>query len=152
MFCESKLISEITEITPTDLRQYLLYLGENGHNEGGRHACYRAVKTFLLWWEDEIKPEGWKNPIRKVKAPKAGIEPLEPANLNNIKDMLTTCERSTFTGTRDRAILLALMDTGARAGELVAMRLEDLDLTGAILIRQGKGKKPRTVFLGKKKP
>ena len=32
---------------------------------------------------------------------------------------------------------------------LSEIRLEDLDITGAILIRQGKGKKPRTVFLGK---
>lgn len=77
--------------------------------------------------------------IRKVKAPKVGIEPLEPANLSIIKAMEKICEKDTFTGTRDKAILLTLMDTGARAGELVAMSLNDLDITGAILIKQGKG-------------
>ena len=68
-FCESKLVTQITEITASDLREYMLHLEKTGHNEGGRHACYRAVKTFLYWWEDEIEPEDWKNPIRKVKPP-----------------------------------------------------------------------------------
>jgi site-specific recombinase XerD len=42
------------------------------------------------------------------------------------------------------------MDTGARAGELVGMNLEDVELNGAVLIRQGKGGKPRTVYFGRK--
>jgi integrase/recombinase XerD len=43
------------------------------------------------------------------------------------------------------------MDTGARAQEFISIDLEDVDLvTGVILIRHGKGGKPRTVFLGKK--
>jgi len=133
-YCESQAITQIHQIDPNTLRQFLMILAENGHNPGGIHAHYRAIRTFLNWWEDEVEPEGWKNPIRKVKAPKVGVEPLEPANFQNIKAMLNTCERDTLTGTRDRAILLALMDTDARAGELVAMRLEDLDITGAILI------------------
>ncbi|MFC1997274.1 tyrosine-type recombinase/integrase [Chloroflexota bacterium] len=139
-FCESQAISQLTHIDPNTLRHFLMILAENGHNPGGILAHCRAIRTFLNWWEDEIESEGWKNPIRKVKAPKLGIEPLEPANFNNIKAVLKTCEREKFAATRDKAIILALMDTGARAGELVAMSLEDLDITGAILIRQGKGK------------
>jgi len=48
-------------------------------------------------------------------------------------------------------ILLALVDTGARASEFLNINLEDMNqATGAILIRSSKGGKPRTVFLGKK--
>lgn len=112
-----------------------MLLAENGHNPGGIHAHYRVIRTFFNWWEDEIEPENWRNPIHRVKAPKLRVEPLEPANFKNIKAMLKTCKRDIFAGTRDKAILLALLDTGTRAGELVAMNLEDLDITGAILIR-----------------
>jgi integrase/recombinase XerD len=43
------------------------------------------------------------------------------------------------------------MDTGARAAEFVAIGIEDIEMTtGAVLIRHGKGRKPRTVFIGKK--
>jgi integrase/recombinase XerD len=44
-----------------------------------------------------------------------------------------------------------LLDTGARAAEFTSMQLQDLNVvTGSILIRVGKGRKPRTVFLGKR--
>jgi site-specific recombinase XerD len=88
-FCDAQVVSQITEITPTLLRTYMLHLEEKGHNEGGRHACYRAVKTFLFWWEDEMEPEGWKNPIRKVKAPKLAQQAIEPVSIADIQSMLT---------------------------------------------------------------
>jgi site-specific recombinase XerD len=43
------------------------------------------------------------------------------------------------------------LDTGARAQEFLNLNLEDVELaTGSVLIRQGKGHKPRMVFLGRK--
>jgi integrase len=55
-----------------------------------------------------------------------------------------------FTGDRDAAILLCLLDTGARANEFLSINLEDINQArGDILIRQGKGHKPRTVYVGK---
>jgi site-specific recombinase XerD len=76
---------------------------------------------------------------------------LNPVDLETVKVLVDVCPGDMFTGIRDRAIFLCLLDTGARAAELCAMNLADLDqVTGAILIRQGKGRKPRTVYLGKK--
>jgi integrase/recombinase XerD len=149
-YCETQLINHITEITPQFLREYLLYLESKGHNPGGIHACYRALKTFLYWWQDEIEPENWKNPIRKVKAPKVPKIQLQPVKIATIQAMLDTCDNS-FTGRRDKALILCLLDTGVRAAELCAMNIEDLDrVYGSIVIPKGKGRKPRTVFLGKK--
>jgi site-specific recombinase XerD len=65
--------------------------------------------------------------------------------------MVKICILGTVTGDRDKAMLLCLLDTGARASEFLAMNLEDLNnARGTILIRQGKGSKPREVYLGKK--
>lgn len=51
---------------------------------------------------------------------------------------------------RDRALILFLLDTGARASEVLALSLADCDFNaGRCLIRQGKGRKPRMVFFGK---
>ena len=150
-FCDSQVITQITEISPATIRLFLLHLEETGHNPGGQHAAYRTLRAFLYWWEQEIEPEGWKNPIKKVKAPRVAIEPLEPADLDVIRDMIDTCEKDEFRGNRDKAILLALLDTGARAQEFLDINLSDLNpIIGEILIRQGKGRKPRTVYLGKK--
>ena len=69
----------------------------------------------------------------------------------DIRAFLKTCRRHNFTGDRDRAIILGLLDTGARSQEFLSIDILDLKLiTGSILIRAGKGGKPRTVFLGRK--
>jgi integrase/recombinase XerD len=150
-FCESLAITQITEITPTTLREYLLFLEQKGHNPGGIHAHFRTLRAFLNWWEIECEPSDWRNPIKKVKAPKVGIDPLEPVDFNSIKAILDACDQTTFTGTRDKALILVLLDTGSRAGELLRLNVDDIDLvSGAVLIREGKGHKPRMVYVGKK--
>lgn len=147
-FCDTQAIDKIGQVTPDSIRRYLLWLEEKHHNPGGANAAYRALKTFLYWWELEVEPEGWKNPIRKVKAPKVGVEPIEPVALETVKALLATCSPKTQIGARDRAILLTLIDTGVRAAELCAMNQADYDpLHSEILILKGKGRKPRTAFL-----
>ncbi|MDP2995497.1 MAG: tyrosine-type recombinase/integrase [Anaerolineales bacterium] len=149
-YCDALAVKQIGQITPSFLRQYLLYLEESGHNPGGRHAAFRLLRAFFLWYEDEVEPVGWSNPIRKVKAPRVPVEPLEPVSFETVAHMVKACPHNTFTGDRDAAILLCLLDTGARASEFLSVNLDDINQArGDILIRQGKGRKPRTVFIGK---
>jgi site-specific recombinase XerD len=149
-FCESQAVTQAGQLTPDLIRRYLLELGER-HNPGGVHACFRTLRTLLLWiGQEEIMPIDWKNPIRKVKAPKLPNELLEPIPLEDVNALVVTCAYS-FSGTRDKAIILGLLDTGARAQEFLNLNLDDVEMaTGAVLIRQGKGRKPRMVFLGRK--
>jgi len=64
--------------------------------------------------------------------------------------MVDSCDNP-FNGKRDKAILLSLLDTGARAHEFLALNIDALNYTtGALIIREGKGGKFRSVFLGKK--
>jgi|HubBroStandDraft_1064217.scaffolds.fasta_scaffold11551_1 integrase/recombinase XerD len=52
-------------------------------------------------------------------------------------------------GLRDRAILETLYSSGIRRGELVNLKLYDVDVkNGTLLVREGKGKKDRYVPLG----
>jgi site-specific recombinase XerD len=150
-YCDALTVEQIGQISPSFLRQYLLYLEESGHNAGGRHAAFRMIRAFFIWYEDEVEPQGWSNPIHKVKAPKVPVEPLEPVSFETVAKMIKACSENSFTGDRDAAMLLCLLDTGARASEFLAINLDDLDQArGTILIRKGKGDKPRMVFLGKK--
>lgn len=148
-WCDDQVVTQVDQITPDVLRRYLVVLEERGHNPGGIHSIYRAIRAFLRWWGDEVEPEGWRNPTERVKAPKVPNEPIEPVELDTVRAMMDNCGRD-FHGFRDKAIMLALLDTGARAGELLAMNLDDVDpITGEILIRRGKGSKSRMVYLGK---
>ena len=127
------------------------FLKAKGHNPDGIHAAYRVVRTFLYWWEVETETEGWKNPITKVKAPKLAIEPLAPVPLDAVGKMLAVCTGKDLLALRDKALLLFLLDTGARAAEVCAVNLEDVDLVGGgVIVKCGKGRKQRVVFLKQK--
>jgi site-specific recombinase XerD len=148
-FCKAQMLQRVSQVQASDIRNFLLWLQERGHNPGGQHVAYRILKTFLRWYDLEAEPENWRNPISKVKAPRVAEEPLEPADIGDVRSMLNTCD-STFLGKRNRVILLSLLDTGLRARELLSLNLDDINLvTGNILLRRGKGGKPRNVFIGK---
>jgi integrase/recombinase XerD len=142
---DAQAVKTVTELTPDILRAFFVAMTEAGHNAGGVHGFYRTVRVFLRWYVNEFEPQAWRDPLRKVKPPKVDIEPLDAVPLEHIRAMLDTCERGKFTGERDRAILLFLLDTGVRAGELLALDKIDVDiLTGDALIRKSKSRKPRT--------
>jgi integrase/recombinase XerD len=61
---------------------------------------------------------------------------LEPAA---VLKLLASCDRRTLVGRRDYAVLLLLARLGLRAGEVAAMRLEDLDWRAGELLVRGKG-------------
>ena len=56
-----------------------------------------------------------------------------------IEELLRTCDRGSSVGQRDFAILLLLARLGLRAGEVVHMRLDDIDWDSGELLVRGKG-------------
>lgn len=150
-FCESNKLQMIQDLTPVILREYLLHLEGAGHNPGGIHGSYRAIKALLIWYENEFEPENWHNPIRKVRAPKLSIQPIEPVDMDTIRRLVASCNGTRDTDERDRALILFLLDTGTRAFEACSANIEDLDqVNGVLMIRCGKGGKPRMVVIGKR--
>ncbi|MGW2232432.1 tyrosine-type recombinase/integrase [Streptomyces sp. NPDC001759] len=60
--------------------------------------------------------------------------------------LIKACSGRHFRDRRDEAIVRLMIETGARAGEIVAMEVGDVDLkTGMAVVRRGKGGKSRTV-------
>jgi integrase len=70
-----------------------------------------------------------------------------------VQRVLSACERATVRGKRDYAILLLLARLGLRGGEIVTLRLDDIDwANGELAIRSKKGdgwaRLPLTVDVG----
>lgn len=149
-YCEGRGVTTIHGIDPMLLREFLISLEESGHNAGGTHAYHRAIRVFLRWYEVEADDDGWRNPIKKVAAPKVPEQILDPIDRDDVWRMFEACGRDKL-GLRNRAIILTLYDTGVRAKELTDINLNQFDpITGAILIERGKGGKPRFVFVGRR--
>jgi site-specific recombinase XerD len=149
-YCASMSLPLVQDVTPDFLRGFILAYGDT-HTPGGTHGVYRTIKAFLNWLEaEEVMPDGWKNPIHKVQAPRKSQELLEPVSLDDVSLLVAACKGGN-RAERDKAIFLTLLDTGARAGELCALDLADVEFaSGTVTVKHGKGDKSRTVFIGRK--
>jgi len=140
-------VINLEEVTAHEIRKYLLELGET-RNQGGIHSSYRAIKAWINWVWDEFEIDQ-RNPIKKVKIQAGNNQPLPGIKIEDVRLMLDTCK--TGFALRDKSILMTLVDTGVRAGELISLNIGDVDyINGAVQIRHGKGDKSRIAYLGKK--
>ena len=113
----------------------------------GGGFCYVILERELT--DSHSPAHGLWGGRLKVAAPRTPFQALDLVSQSDCRAMLATRDRRTFTGDRDRALLLALLDTGCRASEFVALDVQDANMTtGAVIIRSGKGGKFRTAFIG----
>ena len=61
---------------------------------------------------------------------------LEP---EEVERLLQNCDRRTGMGQRDYAVLILLARLGLRAGEIVAMKMDDIDWEAGLITIRGKG-------------
>jgi len=106
------------------------------------HHHAAAAKIFTKWLAAEgLTPA---DPGERLPRPKVPRKVLPALSKEDVGKLLAACENE-----RDKALLLFMLDTGARRAETVAVNVGDVDThTGAVTIAQGKGQKGRVVFLG----
>jgi integrase/recombinase XerD len=125
---------------------------------------WKCLRAFFGWCNRmlELKRPDLHLPRQKFQLPE-----VTPYSEEEVKALISACEytktastngRKAFqmkrpTATRDKALLLLLLDTGLRVGEATRLKIEDVNLnTGEIRVRpfgSGQKTKPRTVYLGK---
>lgn len=107
---------------------------------------YRALVQFWKWAVDEDEIE--RSPMDKMKAPRVPDKPVPVVEADDFRKMLRAAEGKGYNERRDTAVLLMLYDTGVRLGELVGMRLEDVELSTGLAYVTGKGGHTRAVRFG----
>jgi len=109
----------------------------------------RSLKAWTHW----LAEEEWlsTNPLQRLKIPKADDKAQATLTPEEVDRLLATCDKKTYTGKRDFALMLLLFSTGLRAAELTGLQAEDVDWQhGLIIVKRGKGGKFRVVPLGPK--
>jgi len=133
-------VSEVKDITPDHLRTFLVGLQRRGLADKTIHYHASVARAFCHFLVDEgLLPD---SPMRKVRMPRLSQRILPTFAPEDVKKMLDAC-----LSARDAAVVLALLDTGCRASEFTALNMGDMDVkTGAVKVRQGKGRKDRVTF------
>jgi integrase/recombinase XerD len=116
--------------------------------EGAEPATARSrhfsVRRFSAWLADEEEiPE---DRLLGSKPPKLDTKVIEPLPEDDIRRLVKACAGRDLRDRRDQAIVRFMLETGARAGEVVGLTLDDIDLqAGTAIIHRGKGGKGRVV-------
>jgi len=143
-----------------ELRAFFAYL-RTGHEEPeGRWGNARETEplapstikqyhTMLrAFWNFVVAEKGLDvSPMSALKAPIARPDQIQPFTADQQRALLTAAKKSRYSA-RNVALVLFLLDTGARASELCALRYRDLALSERSCRVLGKGGKERTVCFG----
>ncbi|MFR9806916.1 tyrosine-type recombinase/integrase [Pseudonocardia sp. RS010] len=106
-----------------------------------------AVRRFSAWLAEEGEQD--TDALLGMKLPKIDSKVVEVLTEDQLRALLRACAGREFVDRRDTAIIRLMIETGLRAGELVAMTLPDLDIpAGRAVIQRGKGGKGRVVPFG----
>jgi len=124
-----------------DARQVTHFVVE----EAGRRSAVSAatmvvgLRSFLRFaYVEGLTPQRLDPAVPTVPRWRSGALPrsIDP---EAVRRLLSSCDRRTAIGRRDHAIILCLWRLGLRAGEVVAMRLDDLDWRAGEVVVHGKG-------------
>src|SRR5881227_156229 len=128
----------LREIKPSDISDFVLRHGPS-MAVGTARSMTTAFRSFLRW----LLQKGELKADLAVSVPTVADWRLStvPKHLTSeeVERVLKACDRRTAIGRRDYAILLLLARLGLRAGEVVALELDDIDRRAGELSVRGKG-------------
>lgn len=159
-WAEEEGLTDITAITIEDLERFIVFLRSRDTlftNHPKRREEKRPLSAATIYGTIRALKTFFKFLARRrylASDPAAGlVMPKKPKKLRPtipleaVESMLAAAQRGPCP-TRDRALMLLLLDTGPRVSELCRLDIKDLDLEeGKMTILNGKGEKDRMVSI-----
>jgi len=159
---------DIRLLTEWQIREFLGYVGTetnrwglegNGSETSQRRASHTTLhhywvtlSNFFNW----LLREGFvaESPLARIRVAKPKPKVVVPYSGDEVGRMLAVCDydyehNARFVGSRNRAMILVLLDTGVRLSELVNMKVRDINGDTGYIRVLGKGSKERVVRVGK---
>lgn len=135
------------EVKYSDIRFYLMYLKEEKKEKNSsinRHLS--SLRSFYKYLVN--KGVITNNVFSYVHGPKKEKKLPRYFEYNELEELFATPDLNTARGQRDLLILELLYATGVRVGELVSIKVKDIDRRNRSILILGKGNKERIVEYG----
>jgi len=159
---------DIRFLTEWQIREFLGYVGTETHRWGlegngsetsqrsASHSTIRHYFIVLSVFFNWLVKEGFveESPMDRIRVAKSKPRVVVPYGGDEISRMLAVCDydyehNARFLGSRNRAMLLVLLDTGIRLSELVNIKVRHINNDTGYIRVLGKGGKERVVRIGK---
>ena len=148
-FLLARGVDDVLGLDRRALRAFYVSLADRDLAQATLAAYDRAVRAFVRFCLDERELE--VDPLNGRRRVRSGRPLPDTWTLDEVAALLATCAPDPV-GLRDRALMCLLLDTGLRAGEVVALALDDLTLNGqrgrcVVRAEGSKSDQDRTVYL-----
>jgi integrase/recombinase XerD len=111
---------------------------DRGAEPATAQARHLAVRRFARWLHAEGELDS--DPLSGMRPPKLDSKVIPVLSDDELRRLVKACEGATLRDRRDEALVRLMLESGLRAGEVVAPRVEDVDVGGGtLLVRRGKG-------------
>ncbi|MCO6452566.1 MAG: tyrosine recombinase XerC [Caldilineales bacterium] len=147
VFANSRDVFDWLAVRPQLIRSWLADLHRQGYHPASvARRLYELRSCFRFLQREGIVAD---NPALFVHTPKQPQTLPDFLNIEQIFELLSLPDPATPLGQRDAAILEVLYSGGIRRSELLALKVDDLNLVEGEVKVFGKGSKERIVLIGK---
>jgi site-specific recombinase XerD len=145
LWCETT--GTAAELTKPNVQAFTASLLEAGAEPATAKSRHMSLRRFAAWLAEEGELDG--DPLIGLKPPKLDKKVTDSLTDDEVKRLIAACRGKDFLERRDEALIRLLAETGIRAGELVGIKVSDMDIgRGVVTVRRGKGGKGRVVPFG----
>ena len=136
-----------SDVEYSDIRFYLMYLkDEKKDNNTSINRKLSSLRGFYKYLANEKVVSS--NVFSLVNGPKRSKKLPRYFEYNELEELFKVPDTRTDLGQRDLLLLEMLYATGVRVGELVSIKVSDIDMGRRNIIILGKGNKERYVTYG----
>lgn len=107
---------------------------------------YASLRQYFKWLDEEGEiPE---SPMARMKPPKLDEVEVPVVPDADLRKLIDVCKGSSLGARRDLALILMLLDTGARLAEVTGLGVSDVDWDLGVALVRGKGGRWRSLPMG----
>ena len=134
-------------LDPPTADKWVASLLDAGAEASTARSRQLALRRFSAWLAAEGEMDA--DELARLRPPRLDVKAVHPLSDVQLRALLAACKGPDLRDKRDEAIIRLMTETGARAGEILALDVADIDLTaGTAVIHRGKGGKARRVPFG----
>ena len=146
MYCVKQDIKKWSDLNGQKLRDFISYRhrkGISGRSLQRNLSSIRAFYRYLLKI-GEVRT----NPALGIITPKKARKLPKLLDVDQTNQLLEI-EKNDLLAIRDKAILELIYSSGLRLAEIISLDIDDIDFSDRVLTVTGKGKKTRSIPIGK---
>ncbi|GED25195.1 tyrosine recombinase XerC [Brevibacillus agri] len=154
-YCGKQEIVDVSDVTPNTVKNYLMYCQkERNNNVTTRNSKLHVLKIFFNYLEEIEVITQKQNPAKKIGYGKEDIK-IEVFQDRHIQQMLGYYRRlkqreKSFFAYRDYTMIVFLLGTGVRLGEMVNLSWNEVDLKNGTIIVFGKKRQQSSIPITEK--